>query len=419
MKTICLRFFALCLLAGVFSVTNLRAADALMAGTAKVNITPPNPKYPVHDSLYARTLLLDAGGTRIAFIALDLGGYVNERLAARLRSKYRLQEVYFCPQHTHSSQQGPKEWLEDRIDEAMRIADASMFEARISGGHRSFPQLSFCRLVLRDDGRARESWLGDDHYRAVNPERIPHGPVDNSVGVIKLEDMQGNPRVLVMNYACHPDVVWNNFEISADYVGYATKYTEEAFGGKVNCLFVQGGAGNQAPLFKDGGRKSPDDPRPCNYDLIERMGKLLSIEAVKLAKEIYPNPYDKPSISVCTDSLDFIGRHDKSLKFHIRCSAISINNRIAIAAMPGEPFIKFQLDWKREMQANNVVPFFFGYTWSGGTWPTYVPDIRSAAYGGFGAYDGPNGMIEVGAGERIFNKMLECYYRATGAFDGK
>lgn len=66
MKTICLRFFALCLLAGVFSVTNLRAADALMAGTAKVNITPPNPKYPVHDSLYARTLLLDAGGTRIA-----------------------------------------------------------------------------------------------------------------------------------------------------------------------------------------------------------------------------------------------------------------------------------------------------------------------------------------------------------------
>ena len=54
MKTICLRFFALCLLAGVFSVTNLRAADALMAGTAKVNITPPNPKYPVHDSRFTR-----------------------------------------------------------------------------------------------------------------------------------------------------------------------------------------------------------------------------------------------------------------------------------------------------------------------------------------------------------------------------
>lgn len=158
-------------------------------------------------------------------------------------------------------------------------------------------------MLLREDGRARESWVGDEHYRAVNPERIPHGPVDNSVGVIKLEDTKGNPKVILMNYACHPDVAWNNFEISADYVGYATKYTEEAFNNQVYCLFVQGGAGNQAPLFKDGGRTGPDDPRPSNYDLIDRMGKLLSIEAVKLAKEIYPNPYDVPNIKVKTDSL--------------------------------------------------------------------------------------------------------------------
>ena len=53
---------------------------------------------------------------------------------------------------------------------------------------------------------------------------------------------------------------------------------------------------------------------------------------------------------------------------------------------------------------------------AGGTWPVYVPDIRSAAYGGFGAYDGPGGMIEVGAGEKIFNKMVENYYRVTGVF---
>ena len=408
---------ALCsvLLAFCFGVS-LHAAEVLKAGTGKVNITPPSPRYPVHDSLYVRTLLLEAGHQRIAFVALDLLGYVNEPLAARLKKQYDLDELFFCPQHTHSAEAAPDEWLEQRIEEAMQAASVSMFEARISAGHRSFPQLSFNRLIIRDDGRARESWLGDEHYRAVNPERIPHGPVDNSVGVIKVEDTAGNPRVIVMNYACHPDVAWNNFEISADYVGYATRYTEEAFGNKVNCLFVQGGAGNQAPLFKDGGRTGPDDPRPCNYDLIDRMGRLLSIEAVKLAKEIYPNPYDVADIKVMTDSLHFIGRHDKQLQFDIHCSVIVINNRLAIAAMPGEPFIKFQLDWKREMMPNQVVPLFFGYTWTGGTWPVYVPDIRSAAYGGFGAYDGPGGMIEVGAGEKIFNKMVENYYRVTGVF---
>lgn len=400
---------------GFFFIGTAHADDRLMAGVGKVNITPLHPRYPVHDSLYARALILQAEDTRIAFVALDLVMYSNIPLVEKLKKQFGLQEVYFCPQHTHSAEEAPKEWLDAQIAAALKQASASMFEARISAGHRTFPQLSFNRLILREDGRARESWVGDDHYRAVNPERIPHGPVDNSVGVIKLEDTDGNPKVILMNYACHPDVAWNNFEISADYVGYATKYTEEAFNNKVCCLFVQGGAGNQAPLFKDGGRTGPDDPRPCNYDLIDRMGKLLSIEAVKLAKEIYPNPYDKADIKVKADSLNFIGRHDKALKYNVHFSVVSINNRIAIATVPGEPFIKFQIDWKREMQPNNVVPFFFGYTWNNGKWPMYLPDIRSAAYGGFGADDG-GWLIEVGAAEKIFNKLLENYYRMMGVF---
>jgi hypothetical protein len=398
----------------IFSIHPVMGADKLMAGTAKINITPPKAKYPVHDSLYARTLILDAGSSRIAFVALDLGGYSNISLLEKLKSRFNLQEAYFCPQHTHSSETAPHEWLEEQILSAMETASQNMFETRISGGHRYFPQLSFNRLILRDDGRARESWIGDDHYRAVNPERIPHGPVDNAVGVIKLEDLSGKLRVLIMNYACHPDVAWNNFEISGDYVGYATKYTEEAFDNTVNCLFVQGGGGNQAPLFKDGGRTSPDDPRSSNYDLIDRMGKLLSIETVKLARELYPNPYDVSGIKVKTDSLHFTGRYDKNLQYNVHFSVISINDRYVIATVPGEPFIKFQIDWKRDMQPY-AIPFFFGYTWNGGKWPAYLPDIRSAAYGGYGADHGPN-LIEVGAGERIMAKLLETYYRMMGVF---
>jgi hypothetical protein len=406
--------FLVFLVISCFSIHPAMGASQLMAGTAKINITPSRPKYPVHDSLYARALILDADGSRIAFVTLDLGGYTNIPLVEKLKSKFNLKEVYFCPQHTHSSETAPRDWLEGQIMSVMETASENTFEAHVSGGHRYFPQLSFNRLVLRDDGRARESWVGDDHYRAVNPERIPHGPVDNAVGVIKLEDMDGKPRVLIMNYACHPDVAWNNFEISGDYVGYATKYTEEAFGNTVNCLFVQGGGGNQAPLFKDGGRTDPDDPRPSNYDLIDRMGKLLSIETVKLAKELYPNPNDVPDIKVKTDSLHFTGRYDKSLQYNVHFSVISINDRYVIATVPGEPFIKFQIDWKREMQPY-AIPFFFGYTWNGGKWPIYLPDIRSAAYGGYGADHGPN-LIEIGAGERIMAKLLETYYQMTGIF---
>jgi len=415
-----IKFISIMLIFGYLSINSNQAsaADKLIAGTAKINITPPKPKYPVHDSIYARSLILEAQGVRIAFVSLDLGGYTNVPLAGKLKKQFNLQEVYFCPQHTHSSERAPEEWLNEQITAVMTQAAGSMFDATVSGGHRYFPQLSFNRLVLRDDGRARESWLGDDHYRAVNPERIPHGPVDNAVGILKFDDPDGRTRAVIMNYACHPDVAWNNFEISGDYVGYATKYTEEAFDNTINCLFVQGGGGNQAPLFKDGGRKSPDDPRPSNYDLIDRMGKLLSIEAVKLTKELYPNPNDAAKIELRADSLFFTGRYDKKLDYNVHFSVIAINSRYVIATVPGEPFIKFQIDWKRELQSYGLVPFLFGYTWNGGKWPIYLPDIRSAAYGGYGADNGPD-LIEVGAGEKIMLKQLENYYRIKGVFQDK
>lgn len=414
MKTLSYLSRLLLLIACLFlSVNGIVAADKLMAGTAKVNITPPDPRYPVHDSLYARSLILDAGGVRVAFISYDNTGYSNDKLVSELKRKYNLRDIYFCQSHTHSGG-----WSKDAsrtealFTQVIDLASKNMFEARISGGHRTFPQLSFNRLIVRDDGWARESWFADDHYRYINRERLPHGPVDPSVGVVKLEDMNGNPRVIVMNYACHPDVVWNNFEISGDYVSYAAKYTEEAFDNKVNCLFVQGGAGNQAPLFKDGGRQGPDDPRKANYDLIERMGKLLSMEAVKLAEEIFPNPKDKASLKVKTDSLHFTGRFDKSRHFNPHFSTLIINDRYVIATFPGEPFIKFQLDWKKEISPYGI-PFFFGYAWNGGRAPGYVPDIRSAALGGFGA-DQNAGGIEVGSGEKIMLRHLENFYILNG-----
>lgn len=394
------------------------AADKLMAGSAKINITPPETRYPIHDSLYARSLILESGDVRIAFIAYDSGGG-SDQFIASLKEKYNLDEVFLCQSHNHSGTSGSREWTEEKFTRLIDEASKNMFEAKLSGGHRSFPSLSFNRLIVRDDGHARESWFADDHYRYINRERLPHGQVDNSVGVIRIEDMDNNPRILIMNYACHPDVVWNNFEVSADFVGYATKYTEEAFDNKIHCLFVNGAAGNQAPLFKDGGRQGPDDPRKANYDLIERMGKLLSIETVKLARELYPNPYDKPSIKVKTDSLSFTGRFDKAIRFNPHFSMITVNDRYVISALPGEFFIKFQLDWKKEIsQYNGWVPFFFGYTVSGGRSPGYVADVRSAALGGFGADQSTN-VIEVGAGERIMTKQLENFYTLVGLMRDK
>lgn len=181
------------------------------------------------------------------------------------------------------------------------LAVKNMFPARISAGERTFPQLGFNRLIIRDDGHARETWFGDDHYGYINYECIPFGPVDPAVGVIKVEDLKGQARAIIMNYACHSDAVWGNYAISADYPGVACRIVEQTLGNKANCLFIEGAAGNIAPLFKTPGRLGPDDPFKTDYSLIERMGKLLAIETLKLTESLSPKIKDEAELKFMSD----------------------------------------------------------------------------------------------------------------------
>src|ERR1035438_3519908 len=194
----------------------------LLVGTAKVNLTPKGDE-PLHDSIYARSLVLDGNGQRLAFITVDLAVFTSDRVEEVCKEKYGISKLLICSSHNHSE---PQKWgrsfsknnpyvafYEDQIIKAVDIAVDNMFPGRISAGHKAFPQLGFNRLVIRDDGHARESWFSDDHYTSENPERIPFGPVDPEVGVIRIEDLQGQPRVIIMNYACHADIVCFNYAI--------------------------------------------------------------------------------------------------------------------------------------------------------------------------------------------------------------
>jgi pimeloyl-ACP methyl ester carboxylesterase len=394
-------------------VVGLSTAGELRAGTAKLSITPENLKVPVHDPCYARSLVLDVGGERVAIVAVDLGVYTNEHLVAACKERFGIAHLLLSSSHTHS---GPGRehapFFEDRILQVVEAAVKNMFPARLSAGRRSFPQLGFNRLVVREDGHARESWFGDDHYTSENPERIPFGPVDPEVGVIKVEDMQGRPRAIVMNYACHADVVCQNYAISADFPGAATRKVEEALGGGLNCLFVQGAGGNIESLIISSRRTGPDDSFQTDYSTIERVGALLASETVKIARSLRPAARPETTIRYMEDSLKFTGRFDKDAALDVHFSTILINDNIVIATFPGEPFIQLQLDWKRKADVEH--PFLFGYTWHAGTWPNYVPDIKSAALGGYGADQSSPKMIEVGSGEAVMSKHLENLYRLTG-----
>ncbi len=388
----------------------------LKAGTAKVNITPLKPNEPVHDSLYARSLVLDMNGERIAFVSVDLVIYTSKELEKICRNKYGITQLMLCSSHTHSGlPDGNGDYIRDQIIKSIDMAVKNMFPAKVCAGRKNFPQLGFNRLIVRADGHARESWYGDDHYLSENPDRIPFGPVDPEVGIIKIEDLNGQPRAIIMNYAMHADVVCCNYAVSADYPGVACRDVEKAFDNKVNCLFVQGAGGNIESLIISSRRTGPDDPFQTDYNAIERVGSLLSYQAIKLAKSLEPGEGDSTDLKFMDDSLEFTGRFDKTANFNVHISTILINNYIVIATCPGEPFIQLQLNWKKKMEEASANPFLFGYTWYEGTWPNYIPDIKSAALGGYGADQASPNPIKVGAGETIMNRHFENYFKLIGS----
>lgn len=397
-------------------------SGTLLAGTAKINITPKTTE-TLHDSVYARSLVLDVKGKRLAFVAVDLAIFFSDHVVQACKQKYVLDQLIISSSHTHSEPHPDGKWAfqgnihvpfyEEQIIKVVGMAVKNMFEARIAAGYKTFPQLGFNRLIIREDGHAKESWIGDTHYKVENPDRIPFGPVDPELGVLKITDKQGNARAVIMNYAMHSDIVCFNYAISADYPGVATRKVEEALGKGVNCLFIQGAGGNIESLQISRRRSGPNDSIKTDYDVMERVGELLAWETISLTKSLKAPSTAQTDIKFITDSLTFTGRYNKSLKYNVHLSTLIINNNIAIALCPGEPFVQFQLDWKQKMALANVKGFLFGYSWSGGKWPGYMADVRSAALGGYGADEGDD-LIQVGAGETIMIKQLENYYKLTG-----
>ena len=391
----------------------------IMAGIAKIDITPPvglkmaghskrtEGAMGIHDPLYVKALVLEVSGQRTAIITCDLISYSNQAVLDAAKEKFNIAHTMICFSHTHS---GPvlgdsKEYaalVEKSMIDGIGKALENMFPVKISAGHKSFAQLGYNRITGRGEQQGA-LWR--------NPERIPYGPVDPEVGVIKIEDEDGLPRIILMQYACHPVVNLQNLEISADYPGVATKKVEEFFGDNTTCMFVLGGAGDINPLFMSPGREPDGKPQVTDYSQIEKMGGLLADQVIETVMSLSPPDNREASLEIIQDSLKFEGRFIKDKEFNIHITTLLINKEIGIAACPGEFFVEFQHFWKEK--ANVPHPFFFGYTFSGGKHPGYVYDIRSNAKGGYGI-DDVAGRIEVGAGETIMNKHLENLYRLRG-----
>ena len=421
---------AILLLALAVTSTAHAADGQLKAGVARVEITPSasmpmygyanrkcGPANGTHDPLFAKVLVLEAGESRMVIVTVDLGSLVSDTLRQEVASKLNIPVLLLSASHTHSAPaflpfgsapvtgdqaQRYLTEVERKIFGAIEEASRSMFPARLAVGKGSL-QLGYNRLLVREDGRARA--LFD------NLDRIPYGPVDPEIVLLRVEDADGRAKALLVHYAAHAVVLGpTSCKYSADYPGVVQSLVEGELPG-TQVMFVQGGGGDINPLFQGRSGREEDD-----FAVMEKMGKLLAAEVLRANKTVRPLAPIAGPIKVRSELLTFADRWEKDKTIEVGITTILLGREIAIAAVPGEPFHKLQKMWKE--QADVPHPLFYGYTLSaGGTWPGYIPDLRSAAYGGYGA--DASTRIEVGAGEKIMLRHLTLLYDLLGMWKDK
>lgn len=403
----------------------------LRAGVAAVDVTPSallpmygyanrkcGPANGVHDPLMAKALVLESGPVRVAIVSMDLGSFVSPRLVTDLRQRYGLEAVLLAASHTHSapqflpsssaptSQQGAPAnaaatyfaELEEKIAALVGRAATSLFPARLATG-RTEIALGYNRLLPREHGRSRA--LFD------NLERRPLGPIDSEVRLLEVRDAAGAPRAILAHYGVHPVVLGpTNCKYSADFPGTMQAAIERAVPG-VQAMFIQGGAGDVNPIFQGRTGQEKED-----FALVARLGELLAAEVIKARAGLRAVPAPSLPIRAAGEVVTVVDRWDAARRHEIGISTVAIGRQVAIAAVPGEPLHRLAVRWKQEAEAE--FPLFYGYTYSsGGVWPGYLPDIRSAAQGGYGA-DSTSTRVEVGVGERLLDRLLIQLYGLRG-----
>jgi neutral/alkaline ceramidase-like enzyme len=235
---------------GLVAAAPSQGASDLMAGAARIDITPPqsalSPGDSIRDHLYVRAIVMKnkSGGCGV-LVGMDQGGARNDMIQDSLP---RAAKAANCPQqnfvisatHTHSGATGglsgglpTNKDVAEAVVKAVIEANAKLAPARIGFGTTDV------HLNVNRDA-FQNNWM-----QGVNRE----APSDKTLAVVAVIGADNLPIGFYMNYAMHPIDFYLTGVLSGDFAGEASRYVERRYDGKTVAIFAQGASGDQNPLL--------------------------------------------------------------------------------------------------------------------------------------------------------------------------
>lgn len=450
-------FKAGCLILFAFS-SNLALAAVMNIGTASVRITPlmgtPIAGYyyergaeGVHDDLYAKTLVIEKNGEKLAVISCDIIEITAE-LAAETRQLAEkstgipADHIMISATHSHT---GPvilssanmyategsmgdllRDYMKElpgKIVESIILANDRIRPAHLSFGKGQEETISFNRRFFMTDGTV--GW----NPGKLNPMIIkPAGPIDPEVGVLYAESSEGKPLSTYVNFALHLDIT-GGLEISADMPYTLSKILGGLKGEEMVTLFGQGCCGNINHINVKSG-----EPQKGHAEA-ERIGMVLAGEVIKTYTRLEPVEVDKiqarseivklPLAEFSADEVE--SARDITYKFGERDAApfmemvnafkiVDVSERkgkpidaevqvftlggdFAMVSLPGEVFVELGLYIKERSPYTNTMVLEL----TNGS-VDYIPDRKAFMEGN---YEPISARCAPGAGEILVERVLE------------
>jgi hypothetical protein len=388
-----------------------------VAGVAKVDITPrigrgldgSERSQEMRDSLFARVLVLKNQHTSVAIVSIDSLVFASPVVAEEAKRQFGVQHVIQSSTHTHAGTVpegmmigGPNrnpDWTrqamapdkvidwrglsrdpwydsaEQRIIAAIGEAQRNAFPARIASGSGVFESVYMAhnRRLVTGKG-VTMLW--------ENPNRLPTKPVDPTVGILRVEDLEGKVRALAVAYACHPVALMSAGVLSRDYPGAMVDFIEQELGPQCQAMFLQGASGDLDPfdLHNLRGKNRENISKQAGISLAKR--------ALAISGEC--KVVDQATDLVVKESLLEIPNRKPGEMTQVNLLTLRLSDQIAFAAIPGEPFVQHQLDLRASLPASfSALPnvFILGLAYSGRGCPfvIYIPTEQAVKEGGYGA----------------------------------
>ncbi len=290
-------------------------------GKAKINVPEELYPFPIYENfsfdgmgdagnLYARAIVLDNGEDRFLFVGTDVADAPGKELRQKIQDTFAIptDHMYVTATHNHSAPHGG--------GKNNGGVNKNPEKKEKEGAYRSVYEGGILKAIEEAVNSLRPARYGygeGESYVNVNRNaRTPDGywtqgqnfagPSDKTLAALKFEDEEGKLIGAVVNYACHGTSAFcskdtdGKIKVTPGFMGIASSYAEQWYGGDTVILWTNGASGDQNPVicsegfplhFEPDGEVWPEQlPPGSNYMIQKHLGGVHGTDIIHTLDDI-------------------------------------------------------------------------------------------------------------------------------------